>query len=132
MLYLAGYIEQVGTGTNDVIDRCVEIGLRKPEFRQDENFTVVMWRKEVDEKNNEGVNGELNCTLNGTLNGTLNEKQNRVLDFIAASPGVQAQVIIDKLAIPRDTLNKILKVLTDRELIERRGSKKTGGYYIKK
>lgn len=63
LLYLAGYIEQVGTGTNDVIDRCVEIGLRKPEFRQDENFTVVMWRKEVDEKNNEGVNGELNGTL---------------------------------------------------------------------
>ena len=46
-VYLAGYIEQVGTGTNDVIDRCVELGLRKPEFRQDEDFTVVMWRKEV-------------------------------------------------------------------------------------
>ena len=37
----------MGTGTNDVIDRCVELGLRKPEFRQDEDFTVVMWRKEV-------------------------------------------------------------------------------------
>lgn len=44
-MYLAGYIEQVGTGTNDVIDRCGELGLRKPEFHQDENFTVVMWRK---------------------------------------------------------------------------------------
>lgn len=31
-VYLAGYIEQVGTGTNDVIDRCVELGLRKPEL----------------------------------------------------------------------------------------------------
>lgn len=46
-VYLAGYIEQVGTGTNDVIDRCVELGLRKPEFRQDEDFMVVMWRKDV-------------------------------------------------------------------------------------
>ena len=36
-----------GTGTNDVIDRCVELGLRRPEFRQDEDFMVVMWRKEV-------------------------------------------------------------------------------------
>lgn len=78
------------------------------------------------------LNGTLSGTLNGILNDTLNEKQNRVLDFIAASPGVQAQIIIDQLAIPRDTLNKILKVLTDRELIERRGSKKTGGYYVKK
>ena len=69
--------------------------------------------------------------LNGTLSGTLNEKQRGVLDFIATTPGVQAQVLIDKLLIPRDTLNKILKALMDRGLIERRGSKKTGGYYIK-
>ena len=41
-VYLAGYIEQVGTGTNDVIDRCVELGLRKPEFRQDEDFMVTL------------------------------------------------------------------------------------------
>ena len=78
------------------------------------------------------LNGTLSGTLNGILNDTLNEKQNRVLNFIAASSGVQAQIIIDQLVIPRDTLNKILKVLTDRELIERRGSKKTGGYYVKK
>ena len=71
-----------------------------------------------------------NETVNGTLSGTLNEKQKDVLVFITATPGVQAQAIIDKLLIPRDTLNKILKVLTDRELIERRGSKKTGGYYV--
>jgi predicted HTH transcriptional regulator len=40
-VYLAGYIEQVGTGTgtNDVIDRCVQLGLRKPEFRQDVQLT---------------------------------------------------------------------------------------------
>lgn len=84
---------------------------------------------------NGGLNGQLNGQLSGTLNGilndTLNEKQNRVLDFIAASPGVQAQVLIDKLLIPRDMLNKIIKTLTDRGLIERRGSKKTGGYYVK-
>ena len=45
-VYLAGYIEQVGTGTNDVIDRCLELGLRKPEFRQDEDFMVTLWRRE--------------------------------------------------------------------------------------
>ena len=37
----------MGTGTNDVIDRCVELGLRKPEFRQDEDFMVTLWRREV-------------------------------------------------------------------------------------
>ena len=52
-VYLAGYIEQVGTGTNDVIDRCLELGLRKPEFRQDEDFSVVIWRRAGKETGNE-------------------------------------------------------------------------------
>lgn len=75
--------------------------------------------------------GEENGELIGTLIGTLTEKQREVLAFITTTPGVQAQEIIDRLSIPRDTLNKVLKVLTDRELIERRGSKKTAGYYAK-
>ena len=48
-VYLAGYIEQMGTGTTDIIDRCVENGLRKPEFHQDEDFRVVLWRPEAQE-----------------------------------------------------------------------------------
>jgi predicted HTH transcriptional regulator len=48
-VYLAGYIEQMGTGTTDIIDRCVENGLRKPEFHQDEDFRVVLWGPEVQE-----------------------------------------------------------------------------------
>ena len=91
-------------------------------------FMTVIYSMEYDG----GLNGQLSGTLNGTLSGSLNEKQKSVLDFIAATPGVQAQVLIDKLLIPRDTLNKIIKTLTDRGLIERRGSKKTGGYYVKK
>ena len=44
-VYLSGYIEQMGTGTTDIIDRCLEYGLRKPEFHQDEDFRVVLWRR---------------------------------------------------------------------------------------
>ena len=45
-VYLAGYIEQLGTGTTDLIKRCQDLGLRRPEFRQDENFLSILWRKE--------------------------------------------------------------------------------------
>ena len=124
MLYLAGYIEQVGTGTNDVIDRCVELGLRKPEFHQDDNFTVVMWRKEVDEKNNEGVNGE--------LNGELNDSQKETLVFIKEHEGCRATMIAETKEISFSTIDKHIRVLLKTGAIERRGSKKTGGYYIKK
>ena len=66
-VYLAGYIEQVGTGTNDVIDRCVELGLRKPEFRQDEDFTAVLWRKEVSQDEVKVVSSVPSNVLCGVL-----------------------------------------------------------------
>ena len=48
-VYLSGYIEQMGTGTTDIINHCLEYGLRKPEFHQDDDFRVVLWRPEVQE-----------------------------------------------------------------------------------
>ena len=63
-VYLAGYIEQVGTGTNDVIDRCQEKGLRMPEFRQDEDFSVVIWRRPGNEAGNVTGNEAGNVTGN--------------------------------------------------------------------
>lgn len=122
------YMEKRGSGLKRICNETKALESykedRRPMFKSSPSqFMTIIYSMEYD--------GELNGQLNGTLSGTLNEKQRGVLDFIATTPGVQAQVLIDKLLIPRDTLNKILKALMDRGLIERRGSKKTGGYYIK-
>ena len=45
-VYLTGYIEQMGTGTTDIIERCEKAGLRTPEFYQDEDFRTILWRPE--------------------------------------------------------------------------------------
>ena len=63
-VYLVGYIEQMGTGTTDIIDHCMSYGLRKPEFHQDEDFRVVLWRPEVQE------GGKERGTEGGTERGT--------------------------------------------------------------
>ena len=47
----------MGTGTTDIIDHCLEYGLRKPEFHQDDAFRVVLWRPEVQERGE--VRGEV-------------------------------------------------------------------------
>lgn len=44
-VYLAGYIERLGTGTTDVIDACLAAGLEAPDFQQDGDFRVTIWRK---------------------------------------------------------------------------------------
>ena len=43
-MYLAGYIERLGTGTGDIIRLCSEEGLREPDFIQEEFFRTVIWR----------------------------------------------------------------------------------------
>ena len=45
------------------------------------------------------------------------------------TPGIKGKEMASQLNIPIDTIDKYMKIFTERELIERRGSKKTGGYY---
>lgn len=44
-LYLAEYIERMGTGTGDMIRRCRDAGLREPEFTSSGEFVTRIWRK---------------------------------------------------------------------------------------
>jgi len=43
-MYLAGYIEQLGTGTEDMVKRMVEHGLPEPEFIQEQDFRIIIYR----------------------------------------------------------------------------------------
>jgi len=44
-MYLAGYIERMGTGIPDLIKACTNAGLKEPELIQNETFTTLIWRK---------------------------------------------------------------------------------------
>ncbi len=43
-LYLAQYIEEMGTGTLDIIRRCKGAGLPEPEFTDSGGFKITIWR----------------------------------------------------------------------------------------
>lgn len=43
-LYLARYIERMGTGIRDMIRRCGEAGLSEPEFQMSDGFTTIIRR----------------------------------------------------------------------------------------
>ncbi|MFH1606751.1 MAG: RNA-binding domain-containing protein [Nanoarchaeota archaeon] len=68
---------------------------------------------------------------NGGLNGGLNEGLKSLLNYVIKHPDSQAKEIKKGLNRPIDTVDKQIKQLIDKNLIERRGSKKTGGYYMK-
>jgi predicted HTH transcriptional regulator len=43
-MYLAGYIERLGTGTRDTIRLCNEKELKEPDFIQEDVFKTIIWR----------------------------------------------------------------------------------------
>ncbi len=43
-LYLAGYIERMGTGTSDIIEKSLAAGLIEPQFIQSEDFRSIIYR----------------------------------------------------------------------------------------
>jgi len=48
-MYLYGSIEQAGTGTEMIVEKCLEHGLKMPEFQQDDTFRLIFWRKTEEE-----------------------------------------------------------------------------------
>ena len=75
-------------------------------------------------------NDELSEGLSEGLNEGLNEGLSLLLNAIINNPGIQAKdlsALLEKR--PIKTIDRQIAELTKRKLIERKGSKKTGGYY---
>lgn len=119
-LFLAGNIEHLGTGTTDIIRDCISAGLSTPEFHQEEDFRIVIWRRgyssdpkesapescvkvtefdqkvtELDQKVtefNQKVT-ELTEKSNSALSYKLTSKQKLVLEFCADIPRSSQEII---------------------------------------
>jgi ATP-dependent DNA helicase RecG len=48
-MYLAGYIERLGTGTKDMVRIAVEVGLREPDYVQEDSFKAILYRPSTDQ-----------------------------------------------------------------------------------
>lgn len=59
----------------------------------------------------------------------LSAGQKKVLDCIKAHPGLKVPGIEAETGIPAKSIERHISALIARNLIEHRGSKKTGGYH---
>ena len=89
-MYLSGYIEKLGTGTEDIVKKCKSYGLKPPVFVQDSMFRVILWRNvpqdQVDNKlenlilsairANNKVSREEMAVWRGQKDGSKADKQN--------------------------------------------------------
>lgn len=110
-LFLTGNIEHLGTGTTDMIRDCVAEGLKAPEFIQEEDFRVIIWRKsnraegkEVIESGEKVIESEEKVTESAekVTEIKLTRKQLMVLDFCDEMPH-SAQEILEHVGVKYQT-----------------------------
>lgn len=86
-VYLTGYIEQMGTGTTDIIERCEKAGLRTPEFYQDEDFRTILWRPI------ENVTGNVTGMETGNVTGNVTGKVMKLILTIKGDTKTREEIM---------------------------------------
>jgi len=79
-MFFAGYIERLGTGTKDMVRLCKDAGLKEPDFKQEDLFKVIIWRKSASTGQPTGqVTGEATGEVSGEVTGEVAEEIKRVV-----------------------------------------------------
>lgn len=128
-LFKGGVSEGWGRGILDIYELCKEAGLPEPEYDFVQNFVCLTIRFKTPITPYVSGGGELNGGINGGINGGLNDGQKKTLEYICQHEGCNTKQISIGLDVPFDTIEKQIRILLKKGLIEHRGSKKTGGYY---
>ena len=104
-MYLVRYIEQMGTGTLDMIERCVEAGLREPEFEAAGRFVtrirraapagqpvVFTDRDDVQSRTSRKAQSQLESQLESQPESQLESLRARVLGLLVGGPMSKAEL----------------------------------------
>ena len=119
VLYKSKEIEHWGSGLKRIYDECKANKIKVAFETRKTGFAVIFSRSQI-QKQREG------------LNEGLNEGLKTLLSAIKENPGIKAKDLSPLLnGRPVKTIERQIKTLIKNNLIERRGSRKTGGYYKK-
>jgi ATP-dependent DNA helicase RecG len=114
-LFWIKFVEEVGTGTNDMIDYCREWGIPEPEFKH--------------------VTGDFVVTFFGKLTDRyyddlgLNERQIKAVDYIRKNNSITNRELRKLFPdLTRETLRKDLNDLVNKRILVKKGEKR-GSFY---
>ena len=79
-----------------------------------------------------GSGGAINGVINGALSEAIINELVNVLRIIHNQKGINRIELIERIGKAKTTIERYLKILKENNLIEYRGAKKTGGYFLSK
>ncbi|MDR2423214.1 MAG: DUF4062 domain-containing protein [Prevotellaceae bacterium] len=149
-LYYAHYIERMGTGIQDIVEKCLNYGLPEPQFVIRDGFVAIIYRKQgiaykkVSEKSGE-INKEnisessedyfTNDFTNNFTNDFTNDFTNnskKILELIKQNPNISFAELSDSVGISRRAIVNNINRLKQEGVIERIGTAKKGQWKINK
>lgn len=124
-MYWNGYIEKVGTGTEDIINKCREYELRTPEFYQEEDFRVVIWRMEDSLGDPKVIQDDPKVIQDDP------KKVGDLMELIGSNPSISRAELSRRLALSERQVRKMIDQLRVEGRLVRKGGK-TGEWIIMK
>lgn len=122
------FMDRRGSGFDKIVNatnRLFDDNKNHVEFYATEtHFSVVIYNANY----NNVENGVTNGVINDVINGALNENEKIVYGAMKANPQITIAEIVQKARISRRTVERIIAILKEKELIERSGANK-GGYW---
>ena len=130
-----GYMERQGSGLGKICAAYESAANYRPGldpvFRSNRaEFTVELPNLNYNVTADEALNDALNEALNGKLNITLNYSERKILELINSNPEIMQTEIIEKSGFSRPTVQRYIKILSEKGCIERVGGKKSGYWKV--
>ena len=141
MCFYRKYIEMLGTGTQRMIRDCKENKFKVPLWKQNENTTTVTFPDVAHNRKSEGIIKGITegigkgviAKVEGITEGItadVKDKITRILLVLYKESGVRTADIEKLIDIPAKSLERYIKQLREAGIIEYKGAKRTGGYYL--
>ncbi len=121
VFYYAGFIESWGRGIEKINNACKVDGIPMPEYTINPSDIMIKFTAPEDRI--------IRITYQTTDKVT--EKEKQVLNLLCEDPGFTTTVLAEKIGVTRKTINKYLKALREKNIIERIGSDRKGYWKIK-
>ena len=124
LLLRAGLIEKLGTGVNRIKTLVKAAHLPEPQFSFNDFFSVTFFREGAQKSGQQS--GEEKVIRKGGQK--LTQKQMEILSIIKQNPHITKPELSEKLGINPSAVDKHIKALRDKEVLNRIGPDK-GGYW---
>lgn len=118
VMYYSGVIEHWERGLSMIFEDCKQAGLKQPIVTDEKGVVRVTFMRP-----------NLSSHKNGTINDTINDTEKLIYNRIVSTPGISAVTLANESGKSIITIKRALKRLVELNIIEYRGSKKTGGYF---